>query len=111
MSLSGSNKIDQPENILIFIDLDKELNQLKIKGNSSISIFSILLKLTSILIHTKKKLCSRHRFALAAMTESAFRLTDFTNNAEEITGKLNQIQTQQQFSTFNLSSVFSVICS
>ena len=98
----------QPERILLLIDLDDEMKSRDLINGTKTRIESVKEGI-NILINTKLKTSSDHKFALGVLQAKASWFLDFTNDRDLILQSLKKLDVQGSFPIFDFDSVINLV--
>jgi len=99
--------------IILAIDLDNEVDSLDfVRNKKSVPTRLDLIKAAfRNFVYSKQKMNPNHEFALCVLTDAAVWFQDFTSDAEVFVKRLMSLQSQGEYATFNMNSLFEVISS
>jgi len=101
------------EKIIFCIDLCNEMENLDFRPTLNKLVVPSRLELIKaalrMFVHTKQKMNPNHEFAICVLLEDATWFQDFTSDIEIFSKKLQILQSQGDFQTFNLTSLFKIL--
>jgi len=99
-----------PEKRVFCVDLCGEMDSLDFaRGKSSPTRLDLVKSALRLFVYTKQKINQDHEFALVLLTEKANWFLDLTTDLELFCKKLTAIQTQGEWSGFDLASLFDLM--
>jgi len=108
------NKKNCTERIIFCIDLNNEMDSLDFsRGASNKKNYPTRLDLIKcalrIFVNTKQKINPNHEYGIIALTDGAIWYQDLTTDVDIFAKKLNSLQSQGEYNSCNLNSLFELL--
>ncbi|XP_070564418.1 BRISC and BRCA1-A complex member 1-like [Ptychodera flava] len=104
-------KVNCPEKIILCLDLSAEMNNTPFvsKDGTRYQSLQMVKRAMTIFVHTKAAMNRTHEFALVVLQDNALWMHNFTSNTEEFCYVLGDLESETEYDSFDMSSLFEVI--